>query len=411
MRSLAWLSVIPLALASCSSAPEPQLSTDGSPSAPVGSDPVDVPFDGVTKTQVGAFVKGDDLFGVPFRPSDGLGPLYIRFSCGSCHAEATRGPGLVEKMAVVESDGITTAADQSKLPFGHTIRPFVAADGKTPIVAPNDPSVKVTTRVGPPVLGRGYMEAVLDSEIERLAAEQATRADAIHGRINRVTYASERADDVTLGGFAKDEPNLIGRFGLKSRIATLTDFTADAFQGDMGITSPLRPLELANPDQLVDDVKTGIDTDAKTVESIANYMRMIAIPKRMSPSERGVQLFAESLCSACHAPSLKTRDDYPLAQLAGIDAPVFTDFLLHDMGAALADGMVDGQAGSRDWRTAPLIGLRFNRTYLHDGRASSIEDAVLQHDGAGSEAAGAVDHFKNLSVADRQTLVDYVGAL
>ena len=117
------------------------------------------------------------------------------------------------------------------------------------------------------------------------------------------------------------------------------------------------------------------------------------------------------MCSACHAPSLKTRADYPIAQLADIDAAVFTDFLLHDMGDALADGMVDGQAGSRSWRTAPLIGLRFNRTFLHDGRASSIEDAIVMHGGPGSEAAGAVEHFNNLSEADRQVLLDYVGAL
>jgi len=400
-----------LALAGCSSAPAPaEGADDAGPSVAAGGDPVDVPFDGVTKTQVGTFTKGDDLFDVPFRPSDGLGPLYIRFSCGSCHAEAARGPGLVEKMSVVESDGITTAADQSKLPFGHTIRPFVAADAKTPIEAPDDPAVKVTTRVGPPVLGRGYMEAVLDSEIERVAAEQAMRTDAIHGRINRVTYASERVDEVTFGQLAKGD-TLIGRFGLKARIATLTDFTADAFQGDMGVTSPLRPTELPNPDQLTDDAKAGVDTDAKTVEAIANYMRMIAIPRRSKLSEPGARTFAESLCSVCHAPSLKTRSDYPVAQLVGVDAAVFTDFLLHDMGSALADGMVDGQAGSRDWRTAPLIGLRFNRTYLHDGRASSIEDAVLQHDGPGSEAAGAVDYFKNLGEADRQALLDYVGAL
>jgi len=408
-----WL--CPWALTGCSAAPRstpvPLDTPDSAPSVAIGGDPFDVPFDGVTKAQVGDFARGDNLFDVPFRPSDGLGPLYIRFSCGSCHTEGARGPGLVQKMVVVDSDRITTSVDQSELPFGHTVRPFVAADAKTPILAPDDPAVKVTTRVGPPVLGRGIMEAVLDSEIERVAAEQATRADAIHGRINRVTYTSERSDDVVFGQLAKGDTNLIGRFGLKARIATLTDFTADAFQGDMGITSPLRPVELPNPDQLVDDDKIGIDTDAKTVDAIANYMRMIAIPRRTGATDRGVQLFAESLCSACHAPSLKTRSDYPVAQLAGIDGLVFTDFLLHDMGSELADGMVDGQAGSRDWRTAPLIGLRFNRTYLHDGRASSVQDAIMQHDGTGSEAVGAVDHFKNLGEADRQVLLDYVGAL
>ena len=182
-------------------------------------------------------------------------------------------PGSVEKMAVVESDGFTTAADQSKLPFGHTIRPYVAADAKTPIEAPDDPTVKITTRVGPPVLGRGYMEAVLDSEIERLEAEQASRADAIHGKINRVTYASERVDDVTFGQLAKGDANLIGRFGLKARIATLDRLHRRRVPGRHGHHQPAAPVELPNPDRLADDAKPGVDTDAKSVESIANYMR------------------------------------------------------------------------------------------------------------------------------------------
>src|SRR5262249_26272046 len=109
--------------------------------------------------------------------------------------------------------------------------------------------------------------------------------------------------------------------------------------------------------------------------------------------------------------SLKTRADYPIAELAGIDAPVFTDLLLHDMGDALADGMTDGTAGPRDWRTAPLIGRRFARTFLHDARASSIEEAILLHKGPDSEAAESVQQFQGLADDERRTLVDYVGAL
>jgi CxxC motif-containing protein (DUF1111 family) len=107
-------------------------------------------------------------------------------------------------------------------------------------------------------------------------------------------------------------------------------------------------------------------------------------------------------------PSLRTRADYPIAALAGIDAPLYTDVLLHDMGAALADGMTDESADSQGWRTAPLIGLRFSREFLHDGRASSVEDAILAHDG---EAKGASDAFRALSTADRATLLRYVQAL
>jgi len=83
----------------------------------------------------------------------------------------------------------------------------------------------------------------------------------------------------------------------------------------------------------------------------------------------------------CHVPTLKTRASYPIAKLAGIDAPIYTDLLLHDMGAALADGLTDGGATSQQWRTAPLIGLRFAHSYLHDGRAHSVAEAIAAHDG------------------------------
>ena len=165
-----------------------------------------------------------------------------------CHAEGVRGPGLVQKMVVVEADGITPAADQSKLPYGHTVHPLIAAGATTPILPPaDDPSVKVTMRLGPPILGRGYLEAVLDSEIERVAAEQA----AAHRRHPRPHQPRRlrRASPTRTRRFHAHQPGdpVIGRFGLKARIATVDEFTADALQGDMGITSPLRPTEIAEP--------------------------------------------------------------------------------------------------------------------------------------------------------------------
>jgi CxxC motif-containing protein (DUF1111 family) len=179
----------------------------------------------------------------------------------------------------------------------------------------------------------------------------------------------------------------------------------------MGITSPLRPDEFPNPDGLTDDLKPGIDATIDDVNTRALYLRLLAIPWRPSDDQRGEKLFAKAQCSACHVPALATREDYPIAELAGLDAPVFSDFLLHDMGDALADGIVDAEAQGRDWRTAPLIGLRFNKTYMHDGRARTIEDAVRAHRGAGSEANDSVDRFEALSAVERKALLDYTGAL
>ena len=107
-------------------------------------------------------------------------------------------------------------------------------------------------------------------------------------------------------------------------------------------------------------------------------------------------------------PTLRTRADYPIRQIAGIDAPVYTDLLLHDMGAPLADGLTDGNAAPAAWRTAPLIGLRFAATYLHDGRALTITDAVLAHDG---EALASREAYLALSSDDQRALIEFVSAL
>jgi CxxC motif-containing protein (DUF1111 family) len=374
----------------------------------------DVPIAKATSTELDDFANGDVLFDLPERQADGLGPLYTRDNCGACHTDGVRGPGFVQKMSVVEADNVTAAADQSALAFGHTVHPLLVDPAKTPIEPPaNDPSVRVTTRVGPPVLGRGYMEAVDDAEIERVAAAQVAAGGAIQGRINHVTYASDPNPDTTFFNYSKGDI-AIGRFGIKARIATLDDFTADALNGDMGITSPLRPTEFANPDGLLDDQKPGVDITADSVNGRAMYMRLLAIPKRATGHDTGAMLFTQVGCSTCHVPSLHTRKDYPIAALADIDAPVYTDFLLHDMGTGLADGMadgVDGEAHSRDMRTAPLIGLRFDRTFLHDGRSLSVADAISQHASDGSEANAVIDDFTALSADEQQQIVDFVTSL
>ena len=409
------------ALAACSG--EPSASTGGAGGGGTGGDggsggatktylpdSFDVPIDGIDPAEEKTFLEGDNLFDLVLHEADGLGPLYTRAACGACHETGVRGPGSVQKMVVVEADGVTTAADQSKLPFGHTVHPLTAAGATTPILPPDDPTVKVTLRVGPPILGRGYLEAIDDAEILAQEASQSLRSDLIHGRVNHVVYGSEPNPDPTFNPHQKGD-TVIGRFGTKARIATLDEFTADALQGDMGITSPLRLDEIANPDGLTDDLKPGVDVTADSVNKRADYIRLTAIPGRFDLPDAGKALFEQAKCDVCHAPSMKTRADYPIAVLAGIEAPVYTDMLLHDMGDALADGMIDGDAASRDWRTAPLIGLRFNKTFLHDGRAHTVEEAILLHAGEGSEAAESIAIFQGLSSEDRTALLAFVSAL
>lgn len=377
----------------------------------VGADPSDAPLADLPSEWSERFADGDALFEHPMREGDGLGPVYIRSSCNACHEADAKGPGSVTKLVIVEADGVTPADDQSGLPWGSTVRPRVAAGATTPVDAPARDDVRTSRRIGPAVFGRGYMEAIADAEIERIAAAQAERDDGISGRIHRVAWQSEEPADPRFGAWAPGDDGLIGRFGVKARIATLEEFAADAAQGDMSITSPMRPAELPNPDALLDDAVAGPDLDADEIRLMADYVRLLAIPARPAPDPEGQRAFAEARCDGCHVPSLRTRADYPIAALADVDAPVYTDLLLHDMGAGLTDWRPEGDAAPQEWRTAPLMGLRHLDSYLHDGRATTLRDAVLMHRSEGSEASDSIDRFERLAPADQERLLGFVADL
>ncbi len=297
----------------------------------VRADLTDVPLRSATLAQLASFKLGDAQFDEVYTPADGLGPVFIRTQCSACHKAGARGPGFVVKMALTGTDGALA------LPYGHTERPR-AIEGATPLLAPSVRGVLMSQRSSPGVFGRGYLEAIADSEIEAAAASQAL-GGAVSGRINRVTYGSELNQDDVFHHYQLGQTQLIGRFGLKARIATLDDFAADALQGDMGMTSPMRPAELPNPDSRADDLKPGIDVPLSVVNELADYMRLLEIPARRVDDPRAASLFVSAGCAACHVPSMTTRGDYPIAALAGVDAPVYTDLLLHDMGPAFSDGL------------------------------------------------------------------------
>jgi CxxC motif-containing protein (DUF1111 family) len=372
----------------------------------------DTPIADLSSEQQATFDSGDASFELRRRDAQGVGPVFIRRACASCHDEGLRGPGRVQKMVQVGEDGLSPVPDQPMLPYGETVRPYATDGMSTAVVVPaDDENILVTTRLPPSVLGRGYMEAVLDSEIERVASEQAKRTDGISGRINHVRYEAAMNPG---GGFHELTPGqegVIGRFGLKAARPTLDDFVARAFLLDIGLTSPLRPDELPEPDGVGEDAKPGVDLDLETLRVTTSYVRMLAIPLRGEGSARGKELFDEVKCSVCHVPSLRTRKDYPIAQLADIDAPVYTDFLLHDRGPGYDDGVVEGEAQPSEWRTAPLIGLRYFSAYLHDGSAHTISEVIAAHAAQGSETAVAAQLFFELGADDQAELLRFVESL
>jgi CxxC motif-containing protein (DUF1111 family) len=359
------------------------------------------PLEGLDAELTARFRQGDARFDAPFTAAQGLGPLYVRSACSSCHADDGRGPGVVERLA----------GPAELLPWGDVVRPYTTVDGGTPVLAPDDPRVRVTRRAPPAVLGRGWIEAIAADEIERVADEQAATGGPISGRVARDAWSYPVPPDARYAEPGSVQGARIGRLGLKARSTDLDGFTADALHGDMGLTSAWLPDEAPNPDGAEDDARPGVDVDDDTVRAIADYVRLLAIPGRAAAEPGAEQLFADVGCATCHVPSLHTRADHPVAVLADAEAPVYTDVLLHEMGADADDGVPEADAGTSEWRTAPLIGLRFQRTFLHDGRATTVLDAVLGHAGPGSEANDVVDAFRALSPDDRDLLVRFVASL
>lgn len=374
----------------------------------ITEDPSDSPLRDLSPALEKLFLAGDAAFEARVFPAQGLGPLYIRAACASCHAADGKGPGFVQKMAAFDDDGLPLA-----LPTGNTVRPFLEAGATTPILPPTDGNIVLSVRIGPAVFGRGFIEAIDDDVIVAGETAQQGRDDGISGRVHRVDWQSEANPDTSIHSYAPGTTNLVGRFGLKARIATLDEFTADAFQGDMGVTSPLRPSEPQNPDGIEDDLREGVDTDADTVNAVATYMRLLAIPRRtaIDDADAAVALFENVRCAVCHVPSMPTSTTWPLLPLAGKDAAIFSDLLLHDMGEGLKDEIVDHDASGREWKTAPLMGLRFFTGFLHDGRAATVNDAIAAHKGEGSEANDSVARFDALSDDEKSLLLTYVESL
>src|SRR5207248_1857641 len=161
--------------------------------------------------------------------------------------------------------------------------------------------------------------------------------------------------------------------------------------------SPTFPVENLPQGQPIPDQfdpileKNGLleDPGGVDVQKFTDFMRFLApIPRRFSSNPAvaaGEKLFTKVGCASCHTPRMFTGDN-PVAALSKKPVDLFSDLLLHKMGPDLADGIVQGQAHGNEFRTTPLWGVSVRRFLLHDGRATTIDQAVSAH---GGEAAGA----------------------
>ena len=382
---------------------------------------------------------------------DGLGPLFNAEACASCHVLDGRGtppteehpdaPGLLFRLSLVDGDGpgdpgpdpILGGQLQDRALDGVPVEgrmgityeeveghyddgePYTLLDPTYTVTEPAHGPVPddllISPRLAPPTIGIGLLEAVPEKTVVAAADPDDEDGDNISGRPNRI-------ENSITGEL------VLGRFGWKANAATAEQQTVSAFHGDIGITSPLiegqdcTEVQQACADA-IDGGEPEIDDD--TLASVVFYTRVLAVPKRR-PAEgaagrerqrRGAAQFAAANCSGCHTPELRTGPS-DVRALGNQTIHPFTDLLLHDMGPGLADGRRDADANGSEWRTAPLWGIGLTETingntrYLHDGRARSLEEAILWH---GGEAGRSRDAFKAMSAGQRRDLVAYLETL
>ncbi len=397
-RTLPLLTLITVAAAACDS-----LFT----SAPEDADVFDAPIPGLTDAEMEVFLAGDAAFEEPFSATTGLGPIFNDVACAACHSGDGR--GRTSNALTRFSRGTDPARD-----IGGPQLQDRAINGAVPEQLP--PGVDVSVRLPPPVFGVGLIEAIPVASILANVDSLDADADGISGRPSWVSAAEfVPADEV--GGGAGPQ---LGRFSRKAQVSSVLQQTVEAYQQDMGITTDFLPVENINPQSgaatLARDRAPDPEVTASTVRAVVDYVRMLAPP---APGEatpvrtRGSDLFDQVGCDRCHVRQFRTGPSR-IAALADQDVVLYSDLLLHDMGDALADNRPDGDANGREWRTTPLWGLRLAREFLngdlfllHDGRATTIAEAIAFH---GGEAAQVRAAFDALSADDRAALIDFVAS-
>lgn len=355
------------------------------------------PLPGLTTEEHQAFEIGLEDFLEVETVEDGLGPVFNERSCAACHSV----PAIGGDSAVIETRFGTHTNEQFD-PLLSGGGSLLQTDGIGPVgdcviageTIPPEATV-VAGRKSTPLFGLGLIEAIPDEALHQLAARQ---PEAIRGRVHLV-------QDV-------GQPTRPGRFGHKAQAATLLQFAGDAYLNEMGITSPNFPEENCPTGDcrlLRCDPVPDLEDDGTGVQAFTDFMRLLAPPPRgpMTPEARdGEQVFAQIGCAGCHLPTW-TAGGSDVTAISGATFHPYSDFLLHDMDA-LGDGLEQGQASGTEMRTMPLWGLRVRQSFLHDGRADSIEGAILGHEGQGDRAR---QQFRALTPADVEALMAFLQSL
>jgi CxxC motif-containing protein (DUF1111 family) len=378
------------------------LAACGSGDAPVAGEPGD-PLPGLREPEMEDFRAGAALFNRVFSPEEGVGPLFNENQCSACHTSpapgGTTGFERVVKATRFEAPG---TCDLLAHEGGENVRtqstPGLRALGIERERIP--PSATEIGRFTTPFLfGLGLVEAIPDETI--LAREDPDDADGdgISGRAGRTADGR------------------LGRFGRKAELATIPEFNDTALGFEMGLTTPSRPEEVGLDGQPIPpgaDPAPDPEVDERSTELLAAFVRFLA-PPRPSPARSpahgdtlaaGAGLFEAIGCADCHVPAMRTgRSAIPAMDRKTV--ALYSDLLLHDLGPGLA-GVCGVGATPSETRTEMLMGLGHRDIFLHDGRATTLEDAILAH---GGEAQHARDAFAALPWLRQQYVIWFLESL
>lgn len=395
--------------------------------------------------------------------SDGLGPLYNARSCHSCHINNGRGHAPQDGVSgssvpsffirfgktysthhVVENGIYPHIGDST---YGHQLQ----GQGSTGIKPEGDyhltynekvetlaDGTQVTLRkptlqwdqlhygaldkgtgismlVAPPLVGMGLLDAVPNDAIISKADPEDQNNDGISGRVSWVRMK-------------ENTPPVVGRFGYKASSPTVSVQNQQAFNIDMGLSTPLMPYASGDCTDRQADCLTSpngnsphldnLEVDKTQMHLVDLFVSLSAPPAmrnlRSETFLEGKTLFEDSGCASCHTPKMKTGQHSVFSELNQRTFYPFTDLLLHDMGPELASGFPSFSASPSEWRTAPLWGIGLSKSvsgrvgFLHDGRARTIEEAILWH---GGEAQQSQIAYKNLKKDHREKLIYFLESL
>jgi CxxC motif-containing protein (DUF1111 family) len=262
----------------------------------------------------------------------------------------------------------------------------------------------LSPRVSPPNFGLGLLEAVPEATIRALALDPGYNEAGVAGHANTVWDPSVQR-------------SVLGRFGLKANVGSLLQQTVGALNADIGITSSILPVEPCD-DPVPGCAAHAPEASDSLVAVLTAYIRTLAVPARRHVDDpvvqRGQVLFSQAGCDLCHIPTLQTGVVDGEPELSGQRIHPYTDLLVHDMGRGLADGRPDYLASGSEWRTTPLWGIGLTQvvsrrlSFLHDGRARSLLEAVMWHGGQGSASR---ERVRQMSKADRDALIAFLMSL